>query len=246
MTEMTPTPAGQDPATAVAVSQPTSADLMQSVTKIDRAVKERRESDTTLINYWLYFFLVSWVTFGIYGLILFFKRINRIDRFGARKRAYYEGLLDWTERYADQHGKRDEVQALLGDMRHDVKAGYGSDLRAIKAGISFLLTIVTIGFYGLYVLYRMNRYWWDAQVLEQGFDDRLSQAWVKLGLMRYPISFTLDQGKRRSYPLYLILSFVTLGIWAIVWDYKIHTDPENLFPEFHSVEDTALQTIRAH
>jgi hypothetical protein len=96
------------------------------------------------------------------------------------------------------------------------------------------------------VLYRMNRYWWDAQVLEQSFDDNLSQAWTKLGLMRYPISFTLDQGKRRGYALYLILSIVTLGVWAIVWDYKVHTDPENLYKEFHSVEDTALQTIRAH
>jgi uncharacterized protein DUF4234 len=246
MTDVTPTSAPDGPGTAVAFQEPTSADLMQSVTRIDRAVKERRDSDTTLINYWLYFFLVSWVTFGIYSLVLFFKRINRIDRFSARKQAYYEGLLDWTERYADQRGKRDEVQSLLEDARHEVKAAYNGDLKPIKAGVSFLLTIVTIGIYGLYVLYRMNRYWWDAQVLEQSFDDRLSQAWVRVGLMRYPISFTLDQGKRRSYALYLILSIITFGIWAIVWDYKIHTDPENLFPEFHSVEDTALQTIRAH
>jgi uncharacterized protein DUF4234 len=102
------------------------------------------------------------------------------------------------------------------------------------------------GIYYLYVLYRMNRYWWDAQVLEQDFDDKLSQAWSTLGVMRYPVSFTLDQGKRRSYALYLILSIVTFGIWWIVWDYKIHTDPENLFKEFHSVEDTVLQTVRAH
>jgi hypothetical protein len=242
MTDITP----QGSPTALAVAQPTDADLMQSVTRIDRAVKERRDTDTTLMNYWLYFFLVSWVTLGIYSLVLFFKRINRIDGFSGRKQDYYEGLLDWTERYADQQGHRDEVESLLSDMRHDVKVAYSSDLRPIKAGISFLLTLVTIGIYGLYVLYRMNRYWWDAQVLEQSFDDSLSQAWTKLGLMRYPISFTLDQGKRRSYPLYLILSIVTFGIWAIVWDYKVHTDPENLYKEFHSVEDTALQTIRAH
>jgi uncharacterized protein DUF4234 len=131
-------------------------------------------------------------------------------------------------------------------MRSEVQAAYGRDMRPIKAGLSFLFTVITLGIYGLYVLYRMNRYWWDAQVVEQEFDDKLSQSWMKLGLMRYPISFTLDQGKRRSYPLYLILSIVTLGIWAIVWDYKIHTDPENLFREYHSIEDTVLQTVRAH
>ncbi len=234
-----PAPAQQGPT-------PASADMVQAVTRIDRAIKERRDSDTTLINYWLYFFLVSWVTLGIYGLVLFFKRIGRIDRFSERKRPYYEALLDWTERYSQQQGKEDEVHHMLGDMRSEIQAAYKGNLRKINAGLSFLLTIVTIGIYGLYVLYRMNRYWWDAQVVEQDFDDKLSQVWSKLDLMRYPVSFTLDQGKRRGYALYLILSIVTIGIWGIVWDYKIHTDPDNLYKEFHSIEDTVLQTVRAH
>jgi hypothetical protein len=92
----------------------------------------------------------------------------------------------------------------------------------------------------------MNRYWWDAQVVEQQFDDNLSQIWSKLGLMRYPLDFALDQRKRRGYALYLILSVLTVGIWIIVWDYKIHTDPETLYPEFHSNEDVVLQIIRTH
>jgi hypothetical protein len=29
-----------------------------------------------------------------------------------------------------------------------------------------------------------------------------------------------------------------------VWDYKVHTDPDNLYGEIHSVEDTVLQTVR--
>jgi hypothetical protein len=44
----------------------------------------------------------------------------------------------------------------------------------------------------------------------------------------------------------LILSIVTFGIWSLVWEYKIQTDPDNLYNEFHSVEDTVLQTVRAH
>src|SRR2546423_1622370 len=116
----------------------------------------------------------------------------------------------------------------------------------MASGLPVLLTVVTFGLYGFYVLYRLNRYWWDAQVLEQDFDDKLSQIWTKLNLMRYPISFTADQGKRRSYALYLILSLVTFGLWAIVWDYKIQTDPDNLYDEFHSVEDTVLQAVRSN
>jgi hypothetical protein len=77
----------------------------------------------------------------------------------------------------------------------------------------------------------LNRYWWDAQLLEQDFDDKLSQIWMRLGIARYPLTFQVDQSKRRDYAFYLILSSVTLGIWAMVWDYKIYkiyTDPDNL------------------
>jgi hypothetical protein len=225
---------------------PASADMVQSVTTLDRAIKQRRDSDTTLINYWLYFFIVGPFTLHIYTIILFFKRIGRIDGFTARKQAYYTSLAEWTERYARQQGKEDTIHHDLADLRSEVDAAYKGDLRPINAGVSFLLTIVTLGIYGLYVLYRLNRYWWDAQVLEQGVDDKVSQVWAKLDLMRYPVSFTLDQSKRRGYALYLILSIVTLGIWAIVWDYKIQTDPDNLYQSFHSVEDTVLQTVRAH
>ncbi|HJU36331.1 MAG TPA: DUF4234 domain-containing protein [Gaiellaceae bacterium] len=240
--ELATTGAAAPPASHI----PAGADMVQSVTVLDRAIKQRRDTDTILMNWWLYFFLVSWVTFGIYTLVLFFKRINRIDGFIARKHSYYTALLEWTERYAQQEGKEDSVHHDLADMRSEVDAAYAGDMRPIKAGLSFLLTLVTLGIYGLYVLYRLNRYWWDAQVLEQDFDDKLSQVWMRLDMMRYPISFTVDQSKRRGYVLYLILSIVTFGIWALVWDYKIQTDPENLYNSFHSVEDTVLQTVRAH
>jgi hypothetical protein len=225
---------------------PASADMVQSVTGLDRSIKQRRDSDVSLINWWLYMLLVGPFTFGIYGAVLFFKRIGRIDAFSARKRAYYDSLLEWTERYARQLNREEAVHHELADLRGEVNAAYAGNLRKLNAGLSFLLTIVTLGIYGLFVLHRMNRYWWDAQVLEQDFDDKLSQTWTKLDLMRYPLSFNVDQSKRRGYALYLILSIVTFGIWGLVWDYKIHTDPDNLYASFHSVEDTVLQTVRAH
>ena len=224
---------------------PPHADLIQSVTRLDRAIKDRRESDQTLVNWWLYFLLLSWVTFGIYALYLFFKRISRIDGFSRRKQAYYGALLEWTQRQAELKGREDEIHHELTDLSADVNHAYQADLRPIKAGLSFVLTIVTVGIYGLFVHYRMNRYWWDAQVLEQDFDDKLSQMWMRLGIVRYPLTYSDDQSERRSFSLYLILSIVTFGIWGLVWDYKFHTDPDSLFGEFHSVEDSVLQTVRS-
>ena len=54
---------------------PASADMVQSVNVLDRSIKQRRESDTSLINWWLYTLLVGPVTFHIYTIVLFFKRI---------------------------------------------------------------------------------------------------------------------------------------------------------------------------
>jgi Inner membrane component of T3SS, cytoplasmic domain len=233
------------PAAHAVRSKATSADLIQSVTRLDRAIKDRRESDVELTNWWLATLLLSWVTFGIYALRSFFKRMSRIDAFSRRKRVYYESLLEWTQRKAAAAGEGDLVHNELLDLRDDVAHAYEHDLRPIEAGPSFILTIATIGIYGFFVLYRLNRYWCDAQDLEQDFTDRLSQMWIKLGIVRYPLSYRVDQSKRRSYPLNLLLSIVTLGIWGLVWDHKIHTDPDNLFREFHSVEDTVLQTIRS-
>jgi Domain of unknown function (DUF4234) len=228
-----------------ATASSASTDLIPSVTKLDRAVKQRRDTDVQLVNWWLYTLLLSWVTFGIYSLYLYFKRIARIDQFSERKHSYYDATLEWTERWAARNGQEDAIHQEVADLRADVTRAYQEDLRPIKAGLSFVLTLITLGIYGFYVLYRVNKYWWDAQVMEQDFDDKLSQTWIKLNIMRYQLDFPVDQRKRRSYALYLVLSIVTFGIWGLVWDYKVHTDPDNLYGQFHGIEDTVLQTIRA-
>lgn len=225
---------------------PVSADLIHTVTKLDRAVKERRDTDVELINWWLYVLLLSWITAGIYSLYLLFRRVARIDEFSRRKHAYYQAVVEWTERQAAEKGRTDDVHYELQDLASGIDRAYANQLRPIKPTLSLVLTLVTLGLYWFYLVYRMNRYWWDAQVVEQDFDDTLSQVWTKLGIVRYPISFQLDQSKRRSYALNLILSILTLGIWGLVWDYKIHTDPDNLYRAYHSIEDTILNTVRSH
>ncbi len=104
--------------------------------------------------------------------------------------------------------------------------------------------MLTLGIWNFVWLYKMNRIWYDLQTVEENFDRAISQIWIRLGLTKYPLNFAVDPSKKRSYPLYLLLSVVTAGIWAFVWDYKIHTDPDSLYKEFHSVEDMVLQVVR--
>ncbi|MDY6970442.1 MAG: DUF4234 domain-containing protein [Spirochaetota bacterium] len=218
--------------------------MIQAIQKIERSIKERRDVDVPFMNWWLYIFIVHPVTLGIYGIILFIKRTRRVDKFIVRKRDYYQSVLDYTERYCQDKNVYDNIRNDLNDLKEFVNGNFSKNIKEIKAGISSLLIIITLGIWGFIWLYKMNIIWYKLQKLEQDFDDKLSQIWTKVGLIKYPLTFNLDSSKKRSYALYLILSIITFSIWGLVWDYKIHTDPENLYKEFHSTEDTVLQTVR--
>jgi uncharacterized membrane protein len=218
--------------------------MIQAVTMIERSIKDRRLNDVEFINWWLYFFIVNPITLGIYGIILFFKRTDRVDRFINRKARYYESLIDFTEKYCKEKQSYDKLHHRFNDLKSLYKESFSEKIKPVNSGLSFLLIIITLGIWSLIWLYKMNKVWFDLELFEQDFDDTLSQIWIEAGLTKYPINIKIDPSKNRSYALYLILSLLTFGIWFLVWDYKIHTDPENIFPEFHSVEDSILQTIR--
>ncbi len=218
--------------------------MIQAVQKIERSIKARRDVDVPLTNWWLCTLLLNPITMGIYAIVLFFKRTGRVDKFILRKKDYYTGILDYTEKYSQEKHSYDKIRNELNDLKEFVNNNFRQNIKEIKAGISFLLMVITAGIWGFVWMYKMNNIWDKLQKLEQDFDDKLSQIWIKMGLIKYPLGFNLDPSKKRNYALYLILTIVTGGIWGFVWDYKIHTDPDNLYAEFHSVEDAVLQTIR--
>ncbi|MBO0768475.1 MAG: DUF4234 domain-containing protein [Solirubrobacterales bacterium] len=220
------------------------ANPIPSITRLDRSIKERYETDVKLVNWWLYALLLAWVTLGTYALYVLVKRITRIDSFSARKRDYYGALLEWTRRRSKSQGQIHLVHSELLELETKLERAYTETLAPIRAGRSLLLSLATLGLYGLFVIHRMNRYWSDAELLEQEFDDRLSRIWLKLGIVRVPIHYSRSPGKQRSFGKYLGLSFLTLGVWAAVWDYKLHTDPDSLYADLHRVEDSVLATVR--
>lgn len=218
--------------------------MNQEVLKIERSIKNRRDTDLKLVDYWLYIFLLSGVTLGIYPLVLFVKRINRVDGFIKRKGIYYNGVIEFTEKKANELGVYEDYHNEIKDLKSFVKDSFSEEIKEINGLKSFLLTIVTCGLYGGFVTYKMNKVWNDLQLFEQDFNDKLNQLWLKLELTKYPIDFKVDSSKNRNFLMNLGLSVLTFGFWSIVWDYKLHTDPDNLYPEFHAVEDVVLSVVR--
>lgn len=226
---------------AVATAAP--AGTIQAAVRIEQSIRSRTDSDRPFMNWWLATFIVSPITLGLAGLYFYFKMMSRVDDYSRRKLAYYDGVIEYTQRRAEAAGN-DAVAPLVRDLRNDLTVASNSSLKPIGAGLSLLLYIVTFGIWGLVILWKVNRAWDDRQRFEAAFDDRLSQAWLQLGLLRHPIVFRVDEGKRRNYWIWLVLSVVTLGIAGIVWHYKLWTDPDRMYPEVHAVEDSVLQITR--
>lgn len=219
--------------------------LPQQVQGIDLSVRERNDVDHPLMNWWLAILIVIPFTFYIYGIVRWFKWIGRVDRFRARKERYYYAVGDFTAKYAESTGRLDAVAGDLRELKQQIDNDFAFRIRPINAWLSFVLVIVTLGLWSVVVLYKLTKAWYKLSLIERDFDDRLSVIWQKLELLRYPITFTVDTSKNRSFILYVILTIVTLGVWGLVWDYKIHTDPDRLYGQFHAVEDAVLQTVRA-
>lgn len=197
-----------------------------------------------MIAWGIYFFLLTWLTLGIYPIVIFYKRLNRADMFRERQQHYYNAVVSFTNEYAEQTSQLDTVHHDTDDLAAYLKERFSDTHRPINPGLSLLLSFVTLGIYHFIAIYRVMKFWWEIQVTEQDFCEQLSIIWTKLGIIRYPISFEPMQKLRRSFWMNFLLSFITFGIYVIIWDYQLHTDPDKVYPEFHSTEDAVLSAAR--
>lgn len=220
--------------------------MLQFVQKIERSIKERRDVDVPLENWWTIHFILYPITCGFYSIFLFLNRCKRIDSFIPRKRDYYLSILQFTEQYTKEKNLYDSVRHELNDLK-DFTNQYSNKTKELNGGLSLFLIIITITFslYWFIFLYKINQIWNNIQNFESEFYDKLSMIWIKVQLIKYPISFNRDITLQRDYFLYLFLSFITFGIYFLIWDYKIHVDPDNLYKEIHNAEDFILGVVRS-
>jgi Domain of unknown function (DUF4234) len=235
-------PASEGPPSGPARAGPAA---VPALAQMERYINERRETDKPLIGWGVYFFLLSWITLGIYTIVIFYKRLNRADLFSERRQHYYDAVLSFTTEHAEQAGRLDAVRSDTDDLAAYVTGRFANVHQPIKAGLSVVLTFVTLGIYGYIAYYQAMKFWWEIQLTEQVFCERLSMIWAKLGITPYPVTFEPVQQLQRSFWMNFLLSVVTFGIYGIIWDYQLHTDPDKVYPEFHSTEDAVLSAARA-
>lgn len=218
------------------------AHRLETLGTVERFIRLGRVTERPLVNWWLYFLLLSWITLGIYPLIVFYQRIARRDRHLERKRHLYRAILNCTKEIAGVRGI--DVHHQLEDIEAKLKEAEGTLLKPKGAVLWLVLSILTLGLGALYVFYFLTTDWLRLLRFEQELLEELSKVWIRLGIIKYPIKVDHVLSER-NYWLYLILSILTLGVWALYWDYVVHTEPDRYFPESHHWESTLLDALRA-
>ena len=202
--------------------------MMQEILEIERSIKERRESDIKLTNFWVTILLLSPVTLGIYPVIQGYKQIARIDKFIQRKRKYYSEVINYTEKYLKENNYFDEYQHKFNELKNSYNDIFLKECKELNILLALLLSFVTLGIYGIYFNYRLNRIWDDLQKFEEEFYDKLNLIWSKVDIIKYPINFRIFYR-----PHHFESTFNSSFIWycnsITIFITRIRTSQENGF-----------------
>jgi hypothetical protein len=165
--------------------------------------------------------LLTIVTCGIYGIYIFFKLMERRDEHLARM----ANMVNTSVALLQEKAARDGKTELIGQELSYI-AGIQSEMyeqsRERGAALWLVLAILTgiatlIGYY--FIMDDMARH----DQLEAQYFTLMSSALTKLGLAGQA-SQAAPNMPERNFALYLVLSFVTCGIFSFYWIYSLIKD----------------------
>lgn len=97
----------------------------------------------------------------------------------------------------------------------------------------------------LIYIYKMNRIWDDVQQFESEMYETISHIFMSLKLKDHPLIYCTNPHIKKNFTLYVVLGFLTCGIWFIVWDYYVHTAPDKMYQVFHKAEDDTIEVVKS-
>jgi hypothetical protein len=242
-----PTEAPQSPVpTTQAPVQPAYVAPTGSLEKfplLDRESRRRRETDTQ-ISFAMYL-VVGFLTLGIYAIYVHFKLIQRQQAHFERMGRFNEDLFGIIEERAADIGATQTLAPSIEEIRV-----LNEEYQRLQRGrerspaLWIILTIVTFGLAGFYVLYFLNNDLREHQRAEAEYIEKASAVLNKLGIGKHPI--VVEQVvPDRSFPLYLLLTVITIGLFEFYWGYVRIKDGNQHFLEHDRFEDQLMGLIRS-
>lgn len=209
---------------------------------LDRESRRRIETDKEM-SFGLYIVL-SIITFGIYAIYAHYKLIEREQEHFERMARFNDDLFKLTEEQAEDAGQTAGLSSQLDELR-----GMNEDFRRLQAGderspaLWTIVSILTLGLAYFYVYWFLHADLMKHQRAEAEYVEKASLILNRLGIGKHPIVVEQVVGER-SYGLYLLVSILTLGLFAIYWNYTFFKDGNSHFREHQRFEDQLMSVIR--
>jgi len=152
-------------------------------------------------------------------------------------------LYKWISRRND-HFKRTrrlykEILELLNVLSKDKKPAKIASLESIikemeveeteKSAIIWIVLVLIIGFLIFYVYHFLNRDFYKHERREAMLAENIADVLSELEATRVPRKIFFEAVPKRNTILYIMLSFLTLGMFGFYWIYTVTKDPNEHF-----------------
>lgn len=183
--------------------------------------------------------LLPIITLGIWGLVVLYRQISRRDQHFRRENALNNDLLTAVKERIRSTGldphSLPEVAALESAIRQK------AEVEQSKGPALWLILSLITGLAAIYVTYFLTVDYFHHEQTELDIVNKANAALRSAGL---PISVQFNQVlPERHFWLNLLVVIVTLGIWGIIWQYRLLSDPNRHFENQWVWEDSLASSL---
>ena len=180
------------------------------------------------------------IVYIILALLPWYKLIRRRSEHFRRDKILREGLISYIRGVASERGIEAQMSMEIATMMtvHSESSGDEDEKSAI---LWIVLSVVTFGLIGIYVSYFLTRDPHSHDVRQLAF---MQQVQSSLSKFQKTIVFPFWKAMpSRSFFLYLILTWLTAGLFALYWNYALISDFNEHFKAQWQIEDQLIPNL---
>ncbi len=185
-------------------------------------------------------FILGIIVYIILALLPWYKLIRRRTEHFKRDRILREGLISYIRGAASERGIEGQMSTELATMTAVHSEANGEEDEKSPM-LWIILSIITFGLLGLYVSYFLTKDPHNHDVRQLAFMQQVQSSFSKL---QKTIVFPFWKAMSgRSFFLYLVLTLLTGGLFALYWNYVLISDFNQHFRAQWQIEDQLVPNL---
>lgn len=196
-----------------------------AMTMVNNDVNTRIRTDRRLF-FFMDAILLPIITLGIWSLVVIYRMMHRRDEHFRREAALYRDLSEAIKGHIRDHGVDPNTLPETAGLDAAIRDKEERE-QAKGAGLWLIISIITGGLGYIYVYYFLTVDFFHHEQREQEVLTKANLLLTSVGAR--PLILPQLELPERHYWLNILASFLTLGIWAIIWYYHMMSDPNRHF-----------------